>query len=218
MSSRLQAGRQRVRTPEPAGPACGEATSGRTSLPTMPVASEYVVLLDEQRRPVGRALKAGVHHASTPLHLAFSLYLFDEQGQVLLTQRASTKRTWPGTWSNACCGHPAPEEDLEAAVRRRVGQELGVEVVGLRPVLPHFAYYAVDAGGTVENEYCPVFAGIVQGVPAPLPEEVAALAWLPWPGLLALAASPVSRLSPWSVLQLEQLGLAGFAPSDLLSA
>jgi isopentenyl-diphosphate delta-isomerase type 1 len=178
-------------------------------------AAEHVVLLDEQRRPMGTQLKTTVHHLHTPLHLAFSLHLFDPTGQALLSQRAVTKQTWPGVWSNACCGHPAPGEDLEAAVRRRLRQELGADVDHLRQVLPDFAYVATDASGVVENEYCPVFVGLLLGDLYPDPAEVGGLRWMAWPELLAQAALPEPDLSPWAVLQLAELARTRFAPGDL---
>ena len=167
--------------------------------------SELVVLLDEQHRPCGTADKAGVHTADTPLHLAFSCYVTDGAGSLLMTRRAVTKRTWPGVWTNTACGHPAPGEELEEAVVRRLRQELGLELTQLRLVLPDFAYRAVDASGVVENEVCPVFTAVATGDPTPDLAEVEEWRWVPWERAAGLAATAPWVLSPWSVLQLAEL-------------
>jgi isopentenyl-diphosphate delta-isomerase len=110
---------------------------------------ELVVLLAPDGTPSGQAPKATVHHASTPLHLAFSCWVFDPEGRVLLTQRAAGKATWPLVWTNTFCGHPAPEEDPAGAVLRRAGQELGLGLRDLQLVLPDFRYTATMDNGLV---------------------------------------------------------------------
>lgn len=170
---------------------------------------EQVVLLDESGNPSGFAGKSSVHGADTPLHLAFSCHLLDDDGNVLVTRRALAKGTWPGVWTNSFCGHPAPDESLEHAVRRRARFELGIEVDGLQLVLPEFRYRAVDASGVVENELCPVFVARPVGEPVPHPAEVAEHRWVPLADLeRALAATPFA-FSPWLAMQLPQLRAAG---------
>jgi isopentenyl-diphosphate delta-isomerase len=166
-----------------------------------------VVLLDEQLRPIGTAPRASVHTTSTALHLAFSCYLYDDRGRVLVTRRALTKRAWPGVWTNSFCGHPRPGEALTEAVRRYGRHELGVEVVNVAVLLPDFRYRAVDAGGTVENECCPVFTARTSDTPAPHPDEVLEMQWLTPGDLHAAATAAPWALSPWTVAQLLRIGL-----------
>jgi isopentenyl-diphosphate Delta-isomerase len=171
-------------------------------------AEELVVLLDEQRRPAGAMPKAQVHGTDTPLHLAFSVYLFDSRGGFLATRRALGKRTWPGVWTNTCCGHPAPGEAPADAARRRLGQELGLRPARLEPVLPDFAYRAVAADGIVEHEVCPVFLAHLddpEPAPTPDPAEVADWRWVPWTAFRTLAIAAPWALSPWAVEQVHQL-------------
>jgi isopentenyl-diphosphate delta-isomerase len=178
---------------------------------TAAVTPELVVLLDEDGRDVGAADKASVHHADTPLHLAFSCYLFDDRGNVLITRRALHKRTFPGVWTNSCCGHPAPGEPLDDAVRRRVEQELGATVTDLRLVLPRFSYRA-EQEGVVENEMCPVFVGSADGPVAPDPDEVADARWEPWQEFRAAVLDGSRPVSVWCREQVAQL------PDDPASA
>ncbi|WP_328842561.1 isopentenyl-diphosphate Delta-isomerase [Nakamurella leprariae] len=180
---------------------------------------EQVVLLDEDGAAVGTADKSGVHGPDTPLHLAFSCYLFDADGRLLVTRRAFGKTTWPGVRTNTCCGHPGPGEPIDAAVHRRLASELGVHGVTLELVLPRFRYRAVMADGTVEHELCPVFRGVLTGpvaVPEPDPTEVAECWWQPWAEFVA-AADPrgdgaADPLSPWGQVQVAELTALGPDP------
>ena len=169
---------------------------------------EHVVLLDDAGRSIGTALKAEVHHHSTPLHLAFSCYVFDDADRVLLTRRALDKRAFPGVWTNSFCGHPGPAEAMEDAVVRRAQQELGLEISDLRCVLPDFRYQAVDASGVVENEVCPVFCCRAASALDADPAEIVESAWVPWHQLRAAAQLPWA-ISPWAAEQVPLLDAAG---------
>ncbi|MGA9749014.1 MAG: isopentenyl-diphosphate Delta-isomerase [Nocardioides sp.] len=160
-------------------------------------AEEQVVLLDESGARVGTAAKRDVHHADTPLHLAFSCYVFDSDDRLLVTRRALHKTTWPGVWTNSACGHPAPEEDLLGAVRRRVGEELGIGLDDLRLVLPTFRYRAVMPDGTVENEMCPVLVARTRDAVAPDPAEVDDTVWTPWADFRDSVLDGSREVSPW---------------------
>ncbi|NHI16579.1 isopentenyl-diphosphate Delta-isomerase [Microbacterium excoecariae] len=167
--------------------------------------TERVVLLDDSGRPTGVTDKATVHHAATPLHLAFSCHVVDDDGRVLLTRRALTKRAWPGTWTNAFCGHPAPFEPIPDAVERRAQDELGLRVADMRLALPDFRYRAVDASGVVENEICPVYLARPASPLRPVPEEVMDTRWVEAHDLAAALQAAPWAFSPWLVMQARQL-------------
>jgi isopentenyl-diphosphate delta-isomerase len=164
-----------------------------------------VVLLDPTGLPAGRAPRAQVHTTQTPLHLAFSCYLLGHDGHVLLTRRALVKRTWPGVWTNAFCGHPRPGEPLEEAIRRHARRELGVTLTDVQCVLPAFRYRAVDPSGTVENELCPVFIAATEDELLPDPDEVMDLAWVAASEVERLASHLPQLVSPWLVKQLAEM-------------
>jgi isopentenyl-diphosphate delta-isomerase len=181
------------------------------------VTTEKVVLVDDAGHAIGTQDKAAVHHAATPLHLAFSSYVFDERGRLLLTQRAHTKKTWPGVWTNSCCGHPLPGEPIEDAVRRRLSDELGLVPATVELVLPQFRYRAEMPDGVVENELCPVFRVTCAVDPTPDPAEVAAYKWVDWQRADVqggLEAAVGTGLSPWCVLQLQELARLGGEPGE----
>lgn len=164
---------------------------------------EQVVLLDNDANPIGVADKLDVHTTETPLHLAFSCHVFNSAGQVLVTRRALSKRTWPGVWTNSFCGHPAPGEDILDAIHRRARDEIGVTLASIEPALPDFRYRAVDASGIVENEICPVFRATTVDEVHPNPDEVAEFEWVEPAALRTAVAATPFAFSPWIVLQLD---------------
>lgn len=169
-----------------------------------------MVLLDEAGAPAGSAPKAEVHHGDTPLHLGFSCYVVDADNRLLVTQRALTKRTFPGVWSNSFCGHPLPGEPLGAAVHRRALDELGLRLGPVTVVLPDFRYRA-EMSGVVELEICPVtLARVDTGVPLdPRREEVAEWRWEPWSEFAATVVAGRHPVSQWCLEQVPRLRALG---------
>jgi isopentenyl-diphosphate Delta-isomerase len=173
---------------------------------------ELIVFVDNDGNPVGTGRKAESHHSDTQLHLAFSVFLFNRDGELLLQQRALSKKTWPGVWSNSCCGHLLPGERTEDAAARRLSYELGLKDIELVMALPDFRYRA-ELDGVVEHEICPVLVGFTDSLPQPNPDEVNAVRWMPWSEVLRTVADPESKLSPWAIEEVQLL-----AQSDVFSS
>ncbi|HWL02363.1 MAG TPA: isopentenyl-diphosphate Delta-isomerase [Microbacteriaceae bacterium] len=168
---------------------------------------DEVVLVSESGDAIGTAPKAAVHGPDTPLHLAFSCYLLDDAGRVLITRRALGKRTWPGVWTNSFCGHPGPGETVLDAVRRHAHLELGADLSDLELELPLFRYRAVDPSGVVEHEICPVYSARLASDLRPSPHEVMEHVWIDPEALSTSVRATPWAFSPWLVLQLELLDL-----------
>ncbi len=167
---------------------------------------ELIVLCDENGQPAGTAEKLAAHNARTPLHLAFSCYVFNDKGELLVTKRADSKKVWPGVWSNTVCGHPAPAETLEAAIRRRLKDELGMSATDFKVVLPTYRYKAPPFKGIVENEFCPVVVAKATTEPKPDASEVSDYKWLTWEKYVTATQADNDNLwSWWCKDQLKQL-------------
>lgn len=178
----------------------------------MTAVEELVVLVDDAGVEIGTAPKRTVHHAATPLHLAFSCYVFDAAGRVLVTQRAMEKVTWPGEWTNSFCGHPAPGEHLHDAIQRRAEDELGIALAALAVALPDFRYEATMSNNVRENELCPVFTAVSADDVRPDPAEVMAFEWVPWPLFRDQVRAGERPISPWCRMQVDLLSEAWLPP------
>lgn len=165
---------------------------------------EMLVYVDESGNPLATEAKSLVHHAETKLHLAFSIFLFNSKGELLLQQRAASKKTWPSVWSNSCCGHVMLHEKTVDAARRRLKFELGMSGIELFEMLPDFRYRA-EKDGIVENEICPVFVGFSDTKPIPNPDEVGATKYMAWSEFLIVARDPSGGISPWAREEAELL-------------
>ena len=138
--------------------------------------TDPLILVDTADRAIGLADKVTVHRQGL-LHRAFSIFLFDHQGQLLLQRRAPGKYHSGGLWSNTCCSHPYPEESLEAAAARRLMEEMGIACPLTRGF--DFIYQAKVGDDLFEHEFDHVFIGRYQGAVQPDAEEVAAYRWRP---------------------------------------
>ncbi|WP_330172663.1 isopentenyl-diphosphate Delta-isomerase [Streptomyces sp. NBC_01498] len=135
-------------------------------------------LVDENGTTIGTAEKLSAHQPPGRLHRAFSVFLFDERGRLLLQRRALGKYHSPGVWSNTCCGHPFPGEAPFAAAARRTHEELGISPTLLAEA-GTVSYHHPDPGsGLVEHEYNHLFVGLAQGALRPDPTEIADTAFV----------------------------------------
>ncbi|MDK1704413.1 isopentenyl-diphosphate Delta-isomerase [Serratia rubidaea] len=165
---------------------------------------EQVILLDEHFHQSGTMDKAVVHTSQTPLHLAFSCYVFNREGQLLITRRALSKTAWPGVWSNSFCGHPQPGESQSDAIMRRAAFELGLSISPPELVVPRFQYCVTDASGVMENEFCPIYVAHSDAQPQPNPLEVMEYAWVAIGQVIDAISAVPQVFSPWMALQLQQ--------------
>jgi isopentenyl-diphosphate delta-isomerase len=164
-----------------------------------PRESHLVELVDSSGTAIGSTTVSEAHSAPGRLHRAFSVFVRDPSGRVLLQQRAAEKTRFPLRWANTACGHPAPGEDLATAAARRVTEEVGIEGVPLTSV-GVYAYYAEDPEtGRVEYEYDHVLVGDLPAgaVPRPDPAEVADVRWVTVSDLLADLGIDARAYAPW---------------------
>jgi isopentenyl-diphosphate delta-isomerase len=136
---------------------------------------ESVIIVTESDRPTGTMDKMAAHLSGT-LHRAFSVFVFNSEGQLLLQKRALNKYHSGGLWTNTCCSHPRPGEKTMDAAHRRLKEEMGIDCE-LSPLFA-FSYRHEFKDGLVEHEYDHVFMGVTNQVPRPAPLEVADFKYL----------------------------------------
>jgi|SRR6266702_3460032 len=166
---------------------------------------ELVVLVNDNNEQIGVMPKLEAHHSDTHLHRAFSCYVFNQEGKFLVTQRALSKKVFPGVWTNSCCGHPGPGEKTETAIKRRLQFELGLTPDTTKVVLPKFRYRA-EMNDIVENEICPVYIATVLKEPKPNPGEVEDYEWVTWDEFLKRIKKNPEKYSQWCMEQVKELG------------
>ncbi len=164
---------------------------------------EEIILVDEHDNIVGYEEKMKTHENGGKLHRAFSIFIFNEHGEMLLQQRSLKKYHFGGLWTNACCSHPNKGEELTDAIHRKLMQEFGFDTELFEEF--SFMYKATDeASGLTEHEIDHVFIGIFDGTPQPNPDEIDAFKWISISDLGGdLMANPESY-TPWFKIALEQ--------------
>jgi isopentenyl-diphosphate delta-isomerase len=175
-------------------------------VPTSNPASDpdQLILVDEADRSLGFLSKKLCHEGQGVLHRAFSLLIFNEGGELLIQQRAASKRLWPMYWSNSCCSHPRGEETLETATQRRLYEELGIRC----PLhfLFKFQYQAqFDATGA-ENELCSVFVGRCREPIKANPDEIYDWRWIDLTALdREISVDEGGTFTPWFKLEWDRI-------------
>jgi isopentenyl-diphosphate delta-isomerase len=161
--------------------------------------SEKLILVDSGDRAVGSLSKAECHDGDGVLHRAFSIFVFNDAGELLLQRRSADKRLWPLYWSNSCCSHPRLGESMEEATQRRLAEELGMSS-DLRPLFA-FEYHARFGDLGSEHELCHVFAGTSDDPVRANATEIAEWRWITPERLDHEMRTRPEIFTPWFALE-----------------
>ena len=168
-------------------------------------AEAQIILVDEHDRPVGCCAKLAAHEHGGQLHRAFSVFVFNDKGEMLLQRRALSKYHFGGLWTNACCSHPARGQDTAAAAADRLEFEFGFRT----PIAEAFSfvYRAEDRGGSglTEHEFDHVFVGRFDGTPRPNPQEIDGWRWVSSDDLACDVREHPERYTPWFKIALDRV-------------
>ena len=165
--------------------------------------SEELILVNENDEELGFRDKAGCHTGSGALHRAFSLFIFNQRGELLLQQRSDEKPLWPLFWSNSCCSHPRRGESMALATGRRLRQELGLEAE--LQYIYKFQYQAQFNDDGAEHELCWVYLGRCDDSPQANAHEIANWRFVSVADLEAEMSEYPERFTPWFKMEWERL-------------
>ncbi len=161
--------------------------------------NETLILVDESDRVVGHLSKGACHDGEGVLHRAFSLFVFNRAGNLLLQQRSAEKRLWPLFWSNTCCSHPRAGETMDEAIHRRLSQEFGM--ASELEFLFKFQYQAAYEDKGSEHEMCWVYIGVTDDEATPNRTEVADNRWVTPAELDDEMSDAPEQFTPWFVME-----------------
>ena len=165
--------------------------------------SEELILVDADDNEIGFLSKAASHNGDGVLHRAFSIFLFNADGELLLQQRSPSKRLWPGYWSNTICSHPRRGESMQVATQRRLMDELHVECE--LEFVYKFAYQANFGDAGSEHELCHVYLGHAPPGVRPNDHEIASVRYISAAGLERKFAEEPGTITPWFTQEWREL-------------
>lgn len=164
---------------------------------------EKIILVDEQDNQIGEIEKLPAHENGGQLHRAFSIFVFNSRGQLLLQERAKTKYHGGGWWTNTCCSHPRVGEKIEESVHRRLVEEMGFDCE-LKEEFS-FIYKATCTNELTEWEFDHVFIGKWDGEVKPNPEEADSFKWVSKAEILKDVKENPDKYSPWFKIALNKV-------------
>ncbi len=165
--------------------------------------SELLILVDTDDKETGNLSKAECHDGDGILHRAFSVFLFNDQRELLLQQRSAGKRLWPMYWTNTCCSHPRQGESMQIATERRLQQELNT--ASTLEFIYKFEYQARFGDLGSENELCSVYLGRLEREATANDAEIAALRYAGAKTLQAEIESDPDDFTPWFKMEWQRL-------------
>ena len=165
--------------------------------------SEPLIRVNHADEPLGHLDKRACHDGDGVLHRAFSVFVLNGSGELLLQRRHPDKRLWPGFWSNSCCSHPRAGEQMDEAVARRLEQELGIQAAV--EFIFKFEYRAEFKDVGAEHELCWVYVGQTEATPVVNTAEIAAWRWIDPTDLDVTLREDPQRYTPWLKMEWARL-------------
>ena len=165
--------------------------------------SEELILVDVDDNQVGYSTKAACHDGAGVLHRAFSVFLFNDAGELLLQRRSESKRLWPGYWSNTCCSHPRRNETMRIATQRRLRDELNIEAA--LEFVYRFTYQAEFGALGSENELCHVYLGKIDSPVRANDHEISAIRFVSATTLGKEFDAMPEQFTPWFKMEWQTL-------------
>ena len=179
------------------------ADSAQQSTAIVSSESERLILVDAQDRETGFESKGAVHDGEGMLHRAFSLFIFNSRGELLIQKRSAEKRLWPMYWSNSCCSHPREGEQMEDATVRRLREEMGLKCE--LQFLFRFRYHAQFGELGAEHEFCWVYIGRSDDEVHVNRTEVDTWRWIGIEDLEQEMADDPHGFTPWFRMEWERI-------------